>query len=405
MLSLRKKIAASMTLLVAAAGVAAVAETTSSAAAPPAPLAASAAKVGITILPGVIGPGSGVAGSAKAKWAVIGKFSASKKGKTAKLQRQSGTSWKTADKVKIGKDGNAIFPVSYPGSTPVTYRVTGPGGTSSAVSTDAWGTTVDFVDEFSGSKLGSAWQHRMGDYMPQSMRKCSKGSSKAVKVGKGTAQLSVLIDKSKGSKRCAAKKANGKALGKYKYRLNANMSTQGVHDITYGVLAARIKFQPLQGQHASLWMQPVHASGAKNAKEAGTEIDVIEWFGKDVPNGGLTSFVYAPFPGGSKQLGGWIKNPDQYLTNKNDSWYKRYHVFSVEWSPSAYVFRIDGQETHRITKGVSGVPEYPILSLLSSDYELPKLPKDSDLPQTMNVDWIRMWQDPAHLPPTPTPAP
>ena len=52
------------------------------------------------------------------------------------------------------------------------------------------------------------------------------------------------------------------------------------------------------------------------------------------------------------------------------------------------------------------MPEYPILSILSSDYELAKLPgKDEkkNLPQTMDVDWIHTWQDPAHSHAAPTP--
>jgi hypothetical protein len=153
-------------------------------------------------------------------------------------------------------------------------------------------------------------------------------------------------------------------------------------------------------------MQPDVVTGGPDPKTAGSEIDIIEWFGKDVPNGGLTSFIYAPSLNGKKYgLGGdgWIKKPEQYLQNEKDEWYKRYHVFSVEWNPSGYIFRIDGQETGRINKGVSGAPEYPILSILSSDYELAKLPgKDEkeNLPQTMQVDWIHTWQDPAHYTPT-----
>ena len=80
-------------------------------------------------------------------------------------------------------------------------------------------------------------------------------------------------------------------------------------------------------------------------------------------------------------------------------------MFSVEWSPTAYVFRIDGRETARITTGISGVPEFPILSLLSSDYELKKIGDEKNLPQTMNVDWIRTYQNPAYYTPPPTPAP
>ena len=44
----------------------------------------------------------------------------------------------------------------------------------------------------------------------------------------------------------------------------------------------------------------------------------------------------------------------------------------------------------RFTEGISTVPQFPILSLLSSDYELPRF--DGKLPQTMEVDWARVWQ-------------
>jgi hypothetical protein len=410
MLSIRNKIAVTVAALVATTGVAASAQSSPSA------TEQRKATVGISILPGIIGPGSGLATSSSAKWAVIGKFSAAKEGRKVLLQRLSGTTWVTAGKAEIGKSGNAIFPVApgVPGA-PVTYRVFGLGSASPPVSTDRWGSAQDFSDDFTGTSLSAAWTHRQQFYEPVSKRECSKGDPKAVKVGRGTAQLSVVIDKQRKSLCKPKKPGKKKIFGKFKYRLNANIGTQSTHTITYGVMAARIKFQPLQGQHASLWMQPFKLSGATNAKEAGTEIDVIEWFGKDVPNGGLTSFVYAPTPKGPEKLGlggaaagGWIRHPEQYLTSEKDDWYKRYHVFSVEWTPLSYIFRIDGQETGRINKGISGVPEYPILSVLSSDYELSKLPgKDekANLPQTMYVDWIRTWQDPTQIVPTATPAP
>jgi Glycosyl hydrolases family 16 len=408
MLSIRKKIALTVAALVATTGVAASAQSS------PSGSAQRKATVGISILPGIIGPGPGLATSSATNWAVIGKYSASQEGKKVLLQRLSGTTWVTAGKGEISHKGEAIFPVApgVPGA-PVTYRVDGPGAASAAVSTDRWGSDQDFSDDFTGTALSAAWGHRQQFYEPASKRECSKGDPKAVKVGRGTAQLSVLIDKTRKSLCKPKKPGKTKIFGKFKYRLNANIGTQATHTLTYGVMAARIKFQPLQGQHASLWMQPFKLSGATNAKEAGSEIDVIEWFGKDVPNGGLTSFVYAPTPTGPDKLdfggnGGWIKKAEQYLTSEKDDWYKRYHVFSVEWTPTAYIFRIDGQETGRITSGISGVPEYPILSVLSSDYELSKLPgKDekANLPQTMYVDWIRTWQDPAQIIPTATPTP
>jgi beta-glucanase (GH16 family) len=61
----------------------------------------------------------------------------------------------------------------------------------------------------------------------------------------------------------------------------------------------------------------------------------------------------------------------------------------VEWTPSAYTFRIDGKRVRRITRGVSDQPEYLVLSLLSSDWELNMAPRA--IRQTMHVDWVRVW--------------
>ena len=125
MLSIGSKIGA-MTVIVLGAtmGEAATAQM------PPSPAqehAQEKATVGVSILPGIIGPGNGVQGSGSAKWAVIGKYDSSKEGKKVVLQRRSGSGWVTADKGKLDKKGRIVFAV--PGASsgsPVSYRVDGP---------------------------------------------------------------------------------------------------------------------------------------------------------------------------------------------------------------------------------------------------------------------------------------
>ena len=285
-------------------------------------------------------------------------------------------------------------------ANPITYRAVAAKSSSlrtvasRAVATSQWGPAT-FTDQFPGTSLSSNWVHRMGFYQPESMRNCSKGSPAAVSVASGTLRLSVIRDPFMAPGSCTAYKKDGSVIGQFDYRLNGHISTDGHQFLKYGVVAARIKFQARQGQHASLWMQPQDPTYLPNAFEGGAEIDIIEYFGDGVKNGGLTSFIYSPTPSGvPTKIGGWIKKPERFLSEKKDGWSKRYHVFSVEWSPTAYVFRIDGRESARITTGISGVPQFPILSLLSSDYELKKLKGEFNLPQTMSVDWIRFWQAP-----------
>ncbi len=63
----------------------------------------------------------------------------------------------------------------------------------------------------------------------------------------------------------------------------------------------------------------------------------------------------------------------------------------MEWTPKEYVFRIGGRVVWRTDEGVSDVPEFLILSMLSSDFELPMVGTDPE-PRTAEVDWVAFWQ-------------
>jgi Glycosyl hydrolases family 16 len=393
--SLRRSIALALLALAASAGVASFGA--SSQAAPQ--------QATITVLPGIVQPGKTVANADKALSAVVATFAPAKKGREVVLQKKSGSKWLDVASGVQDRTGKVEF--AAPGGTatsPITYRAVASKSSgldaiaSRAVATSLWGPAT-FTDQFAGTVLSGNWVHRMQFYQPSSMRNCSKGDPSAVSVAQGSLRLSVLRDPVLPPGSCTAYKQDGSVIGQFDYRLNGHVSTEDHQYLEYGVIAARIKFQRLQGQHASLWMQPQDPTYIPNALQGGAEIDVIEYFGDGVKNGGLTSFIYNPTASGVPQkVGGWIKKPERYLSETSDGWSKRYHVFSVEWSPSAYVFRIDGRETARITTGISGVPEFPILSLLSSDYELKRLKGEANLPQTMNVDWIRFWQAPGGTP-------
>ena len=114
----------------------------------------------------------------------------------------------------------------------------------------------------------------------------------------------------------------------------------------------------------------------------------------------MSSCVHAPLASGSKvQYGGAIPKPDRFLASRSDAWWRNFHVFSVEWTPTEYVFRISGHEVWRTDQGVSHDPEFLILSMLSSDFELPELGERENLTQTVSVDWVRVWQaDPLAVP-------
>lgn len=169
---------------------------------------------------------------------------------------------------------------------------------------------------------------------------------------------------------------------------NGMIGTQGKFVATYGKFEARIKFPEMQGQHGSFWMQPDKPGKQQNdAAASGAEIDIIEWFGAGRSDGGTASNIYWPSSKGNHAGG----TKDFKLLKAGEKLSDDFHVFSLEWSPTEYVFRMDGHETYRIKEGVSQVPQYMILSLLTADWEVKRLDK-AKLPNAMVVDWVKVWQ-------------
>ena len=349
--------------------------------------------VTLEVLPSIVQQGSRPASAGAAKAAVTATIRPVKVGRPVVLQQRSGSSWKTVAKATQDRAGRAQFAAatskrgkaltyravaaSYKGLKPVT---------SPTADTSAW-LRPTFSDEFSGSRLNPVWEMRGQDYEPTSKRYCSKGDPSAVKLKGGALLLNVIKDKSRSDKCMATSRTESRRIS---YRLNGHVGTDDTFSFRYGVAAARVKMHKLQGQHSSFWLQPV---GDNQPSSMGHEIDVIEYFGDDHKQGGLTSFIH--YYQGSTLIknGSWVKGSSSFLKNKRDSWSKSYHVFSVQWTPTVIIFRIDGKETWRTSARVSQAQQYLILSLLASDYEALEMP-DNKLPQQMSVDWVRVWETP-----------
>ncbi|MCF6376871.1 family 16 glycosylhydrolase [Nocardioides KLBMP 9356] len=144
-----------------------------------------------------------------------------------------------------------------------------------------------------------------------------------------------------------------------------------------------------KGMHASFWMQPANwYTPGRPAK--GTEIDVVEFFGRTKRDSTIASFLHWYDDANEHhKLGGKFPGANR-LRKRAETWSQAYHVFSVEWTPDALVFRVDGREYWRQTEIVSQAPEYLLLSMLTSDYELEKL-TPRRMRQTAKVDWVRVW--------------
>jgi beta-glucanase (GH16 family) len=249
--------------------------------------------------------------------------------------------------------------------------------------TDRW--SLLFEDQFAGSRLDRAiWSTRGDFYDKGSMRKCAKASPKLAQVGSGFLTLKVKKDPARRGDVCRWRSPGGK-IKKFNYYLNGHVGTDNRFDFRHGVAAARVKFQQPQGMHGSFWM---NTSGTAPQGTRPVEIDTVEFFGKGYADGGLAQFLHYQ----GRKIGGVQKSANDVLVGA-DNWWKKYHVFSVEWNSNGYVFRIDGKETFRTGKAISDKQVIMILSLLSSDWELDQMSETGK--GSMKIDWVRVWQDPS----------
>lgn len=383
-------------LLVALAGLLA----TTPAQAAPGDVLPSRARHGITleILPSISHPGPAADRSVDARTVMVATVTPAEAGRKVVIQRRTATGWwRQKGSALTNATGRAEFSIPT-ARRPSTYRAVALpfrsllGRRSGTATSTGWG-SPDFVDEFEGATLGPAWEHRIQFYNRWGGRACSKGSPEAVHVRDGALWLGSIPDAATGEQLCTVTASDG-TTRQYPFRLNGHVSTQHSADFLYGVAAARMKMHRDLGAHAAFWLQPRGLLTA-GTTPWGAEIDVVEWYGETSRRQHLASAVYAPDGSGGKvRYGGAIPRPSRFLASRTDEWWRNYHVFSVEWTPTEYIFRVDRHELWRTDQGVSHDPEFLILSMLSSDYELPWLGEDQDVSQYASVDWVAFWERP-----------
>lgn len=245
-------------------------------------------------------------------------------------------------------------------------------------------------DEFNGTSLSQRWQTRPA---VQSSRPCTTVKRSMSTVSKGKAHISAKVDPSKPrSKACP----NG-------WLLNSQITTEASKQFKFGKFTARIKFHKQSGAHGGffLYYPPGVASNVPASDDAGSrgaEIDVVEYFGEANVNDGLKgaiqNSVYWNYdrPDGSLALAkaGSRKSVKKYL-KKGRSPGDDFHTYTMEWTPTQYIFRFDGHVTSRITKGISRRAEFLFLSMLTSPFEAKYLNRKK-LPARMDIDWVRVYQ-------------
>lgn len=321
---------------------------------------------------------------------LVATFRPARPGRTVLLQRDTRRGWRTVDSAPQDRSGSADFDVR-----PGTYRarVDATRRTASAstdrVQTATWHTS--FEDTFDGDTLdASVWndQVRMHESV-WAPRTCGRSDPTARRVSGGVLHLGIALDPALADRPCSYTHPTGS--GTHDYFLYSQLATEHTRLFRHGVFAARIKVQQARGMHSAFWMLPRDRRFKEGDPSGGTEVDVMEYFGER-PSGRDTigSFIHYYDPGWVLAKRGGLFQQARRVLDRDERWWDEFHVFSVEWTPEHYVFRVDGREYYRETEAVSLAEHYLVLSMQAVDYELEHLTRD-EYDDTARVDWVRVY--------------
>lgn len=239
-------------------------------------------------------------------------------------------------------------------------------------------------DEFNGSSIdGNNWTFETGT-----------GSG-----GWGNNELEYYTNRSEnarienGNLVIEARKENYGGMG----YTSARMKTQGKKSFKYGKIEARMKLPNGQGLWPAFWTLGTDINNVGWPKSG--EIDIMEHVNSD---GNTNGFIHWD-AGGQADYGGASMGLDV----------TQYHVYSIEWTPSAIKWLVDGVQFREanILNSINSTEEFHkehfLLLNMAVGGNWPGSPNSSTpFPAKMYVDYVRVYQDGGTTPtPTPTSTP
>jgi beta-glucanase (GH16 family) len=245
---------------------------------------------------------------------------------------------------------------------------------------------IVFSDEFDGTTLNTGkW-----DLCPEWDRQGrSSWRDDMVSVSGGFLRLKFKRDPQLG-----ALKSNNKTLADNWIRAGAVRTSKKdrsiLFDHTYGYYEARIKFPVVSGTWGAFWlMSPTQHFTGDEGKD-GTEIDIVESIHNQ--RGEYNAALHWNGYENNHKSAGSAERPVNIYDGE-------FHIFALDWSPSEYIFYIDGVEFWRVdggskfqNAGINQNPNYIKLTVESA-------PWAGDIPSNfsegeMLVDYVRVYNQP-----------
>jgi beta-glucanase (GH16 family) len=177
------------------------------------------------------------------------------------------------------------------------------------------------------------------------------------------------------------------------------IDTAGKYEPDHGYLEARIRFETSPGEWGAFWLQsPTMGKPVGRPDLAGSEIDIVEHRVLDAKGGGISNSyemnLHWDGYGESHKHAGSAGRPPAGAPPLQGTW----HSYALLWTPSEYVFFLDGVEQWRSREGVSKRGEFIRLTCEALDRgwagSSPAGGYTDRRASTtrMQVDWVRVWQ-------------
>lgn len=173
---------------------------------------------------------------------------------------------------------------------------------------------------------------------------------------------------------------------------SAKINSKNKGDFRYGRIEARMKFPTGQGVWPGFWM--LSTENTYGSWPASGEMDIVEMIGSNPGQAVGTMHTGEPHT----FISGYYNLPSGELLADD------FHIYSMEWEPDSVTFFFDGIQYHQLTPDNLSPwapfqeDFYLILNLaLGGNWPGP-VDATTELPQTMEVDYVRVYNRPERLP-------
>jgi beta-glucanase (GH16 family) len=245
-----------------------------------------------------------------------------------------------------------------------------------------------FDDEFNGSAVSAPWAINTGGGYWSSQ--CWVNDSQHVSESGGYLSLTATT-------------GNACGTGYESGSINVPASSWSY---LYGTAEARLEVPCQSG--TGVWPSFWQYASQNPASDANGEIDTMELMDNTSAQSAATIGSPSPNPGAgqyvSQSIHGQGLSPpydlatstvyNRYPEPASRSWCGAFHVFGNTWTSTSVTFTVDGVTKQKFNR--SQFPAWPlvtaqapVLSLLVGQYG--GTPNPTTFPQTMLVDWVRIW--------------